>query len=49
MHAEIRHCLATVRDVFPEFFSGVSVLEIGSADINGSVRELFPVGRLCGR
>ncbi|HYJ43570.1 MAG: methyltransferase domain-containing protein [Xanthobacteraceae bacterium] len=41
MHAEIRHCLATVRDVFPEFFSGVSVLEIGSADINGSVRSYF--------
>lgn len=41
MHAEIRHCLATVRDTFPEFFSGVSVLEIGSADINGSVRGYF--------
>lgn len=41
MHAEIRYCLATVRDVFPEFFSGVSVVEIGSADINGSVRGYF--------
>jgi SAM-dependent methyltransferase len=41
MHAEIRHCLATVRDTFPEFFSGVSVFEIGSADINGSVRSYF--------
>ena len=41
MHAEIRHCLATVRDAFPEFFSGVSVFEIGSADINGSVRGYF--------
>jgi SAM-dependent methyltransferase len=41
MHAEGRHCLATVRDTFPEFFSGVSVFEIGSADINGSVRSYF--------
>jgi len=41
MHAEIRYCLATVRDAFPEFFSGVSVFEIGSADINGSVRTYF--------
>lgn len=41
MHAEVRHCFATVRDMFPEFFSGVSVLEIGSADINGSARDYF--------
>jgi SAM-dependent methyltransferase len=41
MHAEVHHCLATVRDTFPEFFSGVSVFEIGSADINGSVRGYF--------
>ena len=41
MHAEVRHCLATVRDAFPEFFSGVSVFEVGSADINGSVRTYF--------
>ena len=41
MHEEVRLCLATVRDAFPEFFSGVSVFEIGSADINGSVRSYF--------
>jgi SAM-dependent methyltransferase len=48
MHAEIRHCLATVHDVFPEFFSGVSVFEIGSADINGSVRNYFRSNRYVG-
>jgi len=48
MHAEIRHCLATVHDAFPEFFSGVSVLEIGSADINGSVRNYFQSNRYVG-
>ena len=41
MHTEVRHCLAVVRDAFPEFFAGVSVFEIGSADINGSVRPHF--------
>ena len=41
MHAEIKHCLSTVRDAFPQFFSGVSVFEIGSLDVNGSVREFF--------
>ncbi len=32
---------ATVREHFPEAFRGVRVLEVGSLDINGSVRELF--------
>ena len=41
MHDETHHCLATVRDAFPEFFSGVSVFEIGSLDVNGSVRNFF--------
>jgi SAM-dependent methyltransferase len=48
MHAEIRHCLATVHDTFPEFFSGVSVFEVGSADINGSVRNYFQSNRYVG-
>jgi len=33
--------LAKIRRAFPEAFSGVRVLEIGSLDINGSVRTNF--------
>jgi SAM-dependent methyltransferase len=41
MHDETHLCLTTVREAFPEFFSGASVFEIGSLDVNGSVREYF--------
>ena len=41
MHAEMEHFFAVLRDKFPAFFSGVSVLEIGSYDINGSIRKFF--------
>jgi SAM-dependent methyltransferase len=33
--------VATVKRNFPENFSGKRVLEIGSLDINGSIRQLF--------
>jgi SAM-dependent methyltransferase len=40
-HPEQANFVASVRDRFPRFFTGVRVLEIGSRDINGSVREYF--------
>lgn len=33
--------ISKVREFHPQAFSGVRVLEVGSLDINGSVRELF--------
>lgn len=33
--------VASVKRQFPEFFKGKRVLEIGSLDINGSVRQFF--------
>jgi len=33
--------VATIKAKFPEYFSGKRVLEIGSLDINGSIRQFF--------
>lgn len=41
MHDEQMQFVATVKAVFPEFFRDVSVIEIGSYDVNGSIRPLF--------
>jgi SAM-dependent methyltransferase len=40
-HPEQRHFLQKVKDRFPEFFHDVTVLEIGSLNINGTVRDFF--------
>ncbi|MGB4066319.1 MAG: methyltransferase domain-containing protein [Azonexus sp.] len=40
-HKEQQDFIEIVRASFPEYFSGKRVLEIGSLDINGSVRKLF--------
>ncbi len=40
-HPEQREFFKSVIDKFPEQFSAVKVLEIGSLDINGSVRDFF--------
>jgi hypothetical protein len=40
-HHEQRVFIDSVRERFPYFFTGVRVLEIGSLDINGSVRDFF--------
>jgi SAM-dependent methyltransferase len=37
-----------VKDFFPRFFSGQRVLEVGSLDINGSVRPFFSEGSYLG-
>ena len=39
-HADQLTFFATARDHFPAFFSGTRVLEVGSLDINGSIRHL---------
>lgn len=41
MHAAQRHFVGTVKEFLPAFFTGTRVLEIGSLDINGSIRDLF--------
>src|SRR4051812_20469594 len=37
-----------VKQHFPTFFEGTSVLEIGSLDINGSVRNFFSAAKYTG-
>lgn len=41
MHREMEFFVATVRKHLPQFFRAVSVLEIGSYDVNGSIRKFF--------
>ena len=40
-HIQQREYLADLSRRFPDMFSGVSVIEIGSLNINGTVRDLF--------
>lgn len=41
MHPEIDHFVIRVKKLFPDLFNTKSVLEVGSQDINGSVRKHF--------
>lgn len=47
-HIEQREFFESVKRLFPYFFNNVSVLEVGSLDINGSVRDLFSATRYVG-
>jgi hypothetical protein len=40
-HVEQREFFEKMRDSFPDAFTGVSVLEVGSLNINGTVRDFF--------
>ena len=40
-HPEQAEFFSGVRAQYPHFFRGARVLEVGSLDINGSVRDLF--------
>jgi hypothetical protein len=40
-HPEQREFFHSVRHKFPHMFAGVKVLEVGSLDINGTVRDFF--------
>ena len=48
MHAEQREFCERVKNRFPEKFINQDVLEIGSQNINGSIRELFRDGKYLG-
>jgi hypothetical protein len=40
-HESQQNFVSRVKSRFPDSFSGKRVLEVGSLDINGSVRSLF--------
>jgi hypothetical protein len=40
-HLEQLAFVASVKEKYPHFFNSVPVLEVGSLDINGSVRQFF--------
>lgn len=40
-HTEQRNFIQKTKDHFPEFFDNVNVVEIGSLNINGTVRDFF--------
>lgn len=40
-HPQQRRFVESVKIIFPKFFKSKKILEIGSLDINGSVRDLF--------
>lgn len=48
MHWEQFQFLRAAKELLPEYFSGVAVLEIGSYDVNGSNRSLFTPTRYIG-
>ena len=48
MHTEQREFCVRVKNLFPEKFINQDVLEIGSQNINGSIRELFTGGQYLG-
>lgn len=47
-HTEQREFFQRVKDKHPEFFADVSVLDVGSLNINGTVRDFFTGGSYVG-
>jgi hypothetical protein len=47
-HLEQRQFFEGLKQQHPSMFSGVSVLEVGSLDINGTVRDFFDSSRYVG-
>jgi len=47
-HGSQRAFMESCRAAFPEYFRHVSILDIGSGDINGSARSLFEAGSYIG-
>lgn len=40
-HYQQKKFIESVKEVYPRYFQGVTVLEVGSWDLNGSVRQFF--------
>jgi hypothetical protein len=40
-HLEQKEFIQQIKDGFPEFFQGKKVLDVGSLDLNGSLRDFF--------
>ena len=47
-HSEQRVFFETVKSFYPQFFNNVSVIEIGSLDINGTVRDFYNATKYIG-
>jgi SAM-dependent methyltransferase len=47
-HQQQLDFVQSVKDEFPEYFKGTKVLEVGSLNINGSVRQFFEPGQYTG-
>jgi SAM-dependent methyltransferase len=47
-HSEQLEFVQKLKAAFPDFFSAVRTLEIGSQDINGTIREFFDAGSYIG-
>lgn len=47
-HREQGNYIAKIKSMFPSFFNGGRVLEVGSLNINGTVRDQFVAGEYIG-
>lgn len=47
-HQEQREFFLYAKDLFPEYFNNVSVIEMGSLNINGTVRDFFNATKYVG-
>ena len=47
-HKEQREYFSYVKEMFPEYFQNVSVIEMGSLNINGTVRDFFDATKYVG-